>query len=409
MNRFFSFFLSSLALAIGISEFLFITTYAPLIPSRANTFTFISFWLLNFAGILLIASILFFQKWIYEKRKYILLSLTMLLVGFVFIEIFLQIIYNKPLRFSPHPYLNYIGTPNYKSTDGLNMHNSLGMRGSEIQIPKPENRIRIAILGGSTAYEETVRDWKRDFARELQKELKKIYPKKDIEVINAGLPGWDSWEDLVNLEFRLLNLGLDLIIPYEGVNDVHARFVTPSEYRSDNTGNKAQWKRTPCFLLLCLKTVQLLTGFEPYNFDIGAPSYVHPVTNDYNPILGMRPTEALEKNPPIFFERNLKNIIAISKENNIHVLLSTWAWSNKFPNDYYSASIHYQQGFKDLNRVVKKVGKEKNIAVFDFASKMPMDKKYWTEGIHNNEEGVRLKAKLFAKYIQQHHLLDFKK
>lgn len=308
------------------------------------------------------------------------------------------------MRFSPHPYLNYIGTPNYRSADELNMHNSLGMRGPEIIMPKPKDRIRIALLGGSTVYEEFVKDWRQDFARQLERELKQAYPNKDIEVINAGLPGWDSWEDLINLEFRLADLGLDAIIVYEGVNDVHARFVRPDFYKADNSGNKSQWVKKPCLVLLCLKTVQLITGFDPYNFDFGTPTYTHPLTNDYNTILGMTPMEALKKNPPIYFERNLRDIIAVSRENGIAVLLSTWAWSDQWSD--YAASPHYQKGFNDLNGVVKKLGKTKNVKVYDFAVEMPKDKKYWADGSHSNLEGVTLKAKLFANYIAKTNFLD---
>ncbi len=405
MNRTFSLPFTLLALVVAFFLYAFIQNYFPLVQSsRANTLTQISFWAVNFLGGISIFILLFFKSWIYKKRKKLLLSLSIFILGFVAIELFLHITYNRPLRFSPHPYLNHIGTPNYKSADGLNMHNSLGMRGTEIEIPKPHGRIRVAILGGSTAYEETVRDWKKDFARQLEGELHQRLPSKDIEVINAALPGWDSWEDLINLEFRLLDFDLDLIIPYEGINDVHARFVTPSAYRADNTGNKGQWERTPCLILLCLKTIQLLTGFEPYNFYIGAPTYTHPETNDFNKILGMTPMEALAKNPPIYYERNLRNIIAVAREYDIHILLATWAWSNQF-NDLGSIS-HYQQGFKEHNEVVKKVALEKNVPLYNFASEMPMDKMYWTEGIHNNEKGVALKAKLFATFLVNSKILE---
>jgi len=284
------------------------------------------------------------------------------------------------------------------------MHNSLGMRGPEIIMPKPAGRMRIAILGGSTVYEEFVQDWKQDFARQLERELKQAYLNKDIEVVNAGLPGWDSWEDLINLEFRLVDLDLDAIIVYEGVNDVHARFVRPDSYKADNSGNKSQWVRRPCLILLCLKTVQLITGFDPYNFDFGTPTYTHPTTNDYNTILGMTSMEALEKNPPVYFERNLRDIVAIARENGIAVLLSTWAWSDQWSD--YAASPHYQKGFNDLNNIVKKIGKRKNVKVYDFASEMPKDKKYWADGPHNNLAGVTLKAKLFTNYIVKTNFLD---
>lgn len=402
-NRFFS-FLTILALLVVFLISQFIKNYYFIVLSeKSNMLTLISFWVIVMGGFIFSGGLLFFRRWIYAKRKKLLLSFSIFFLGIIFIELFLHITYKRPMRFSPHQYLNYIGTPNYRSADGLNMHNSLGMRGPEIIMPKPTDRIRIAILGGSTVYEEFVKDWRQDFARQLERELKQAYPNKEIEVINAGLPGWDSWEDLINLEFRLIDLDLDAIIVYEGVNDVHARLVRPDSYKADNAGNKSQWVRKPCLVLLCLKTVQLITGFDPYNFDFGTPTYTHPLTTDYNTILGTTPMEALEKNPPIYFERNLRDIIAVSRENGIAVLFSTWAWSDQLSD--YAASPHYQKGFNDLNDVVKKIGKTKNVEVYDFAVEMPVDKKYWADGSHSNLAGVTLKAKLFANYIVKTNFL----
>ena len=381
--------------------------YPSITSSITNTLTRVFFWLFIGVGASCIVGLIFFQKWIYAKRKELLLFFSVFLLGIIFIEIFLRVLDHRQIRFSPHPYLNYMGTPNYKSADGLNMHNSLGFRGPEIQIPKPKNRIRIAILGGSTTYEDFVKDWKKDFARKLEYELKKSLPDKDIEVINAGLPGWDSWEDLVNLEFKLLDLDLNYIIVYEGTNDVHARFVRPDAYKADNTGSKKQWERKLCLDIWCLKIVQTITGFDVSSFDIVAPTSAQfTASSEYNQILGMKPIEALSKNPPIYSERNLRNIIAVARENEIGIMLATWAWSDEMKD--YAATVHYQKGFIDQNNMVKKVGKLKSVPVYDFAKEMPMDEKYWGDGRHNNEKGVNLKAKLFRDFIIKNNILEKK-
>src|SRR3989344_7828681 len=214
-NLFYSFFII-LALSIVFLITQFTKNYYFIVLSeKSNTLTLISFYVIVIGGFIFSVGLLFFQRWIYIKKKKLLMFLSIFFLGIIFIEIFLHITYKRPMRFSPHQYLNYIGTPNYRSANGLNIHNSLGMRGPEIIMPKPAGRIRIAILGGSTVYEEFVQDWKKDFARQLEKHLKDAYSDEDIEIINAGLPGWDSWEDLINLEFRLNYLDLDAIIVYE--------------------------------------------------------------------------------------------------------------------------------------------------------------------------------------------------
>lgn len=398
-NRFFS-FLTILALLVVFLTSQFIKNYYFIVLSeKSNMLTLISFWVIVMGGFIFSVGLLFFRRWIYAKRKKLFLSLSIFFLGIIFIELFLNITYKRPMRFSPHPYLNYIGTPNYRSADGLNMHNSLGMRGPEIIMPKPTGRIRIAVLGGSTTYEEFIKNWRKDFARQLEEDLRRAFPQKDIEVINAGLPGWSSWNDLVNLQFRLIDLDLDIIVVYEGVNDVHARLVKPAAYKSDDTGNIKQWEKNSCVTLMCFSIVQKITQSEPPQFDIAADTYPnsYPESTGYNDILGMTRMQALDKNPPIYFERNLRSIIAVAQENDIHVLLSTWAWSDQLRD--YAATAHYQKGFREHNDVIRKIAALKQISLYDFASEMPKDKKYWADGPHNNSAGVTLKAKLFANYI----------
>lgn len=406
MNRIFSSTLTLTALLLAFFLIQFINTYYVSIQSPiANTLTKIVFGFCVLLGVVVIIALLFFKRWIYAKRKKLLLSLVIFFFGLLSIEMTLRLIDDGKLRFSPHQYLNYIGTPNYRSSDGLNIHNSLGFRGPEIEISKPKERFRIAILGGSTTYEDYIKDWKKDFARSLEYELRQSFPTKDIEVINAGLPGWDSWEDLINLQFRLLDLDLDLIIVYEGTNDVHARLVRPDAYKADNSGSKVQWERKPCFDIWCIKIVQRITGLDAYSFNITAPTAaLFPSSNTYNSVLGMTPMEALEKNLPVYSERNLRNIIAVAHEHEIRVLLATWAWSSQ--HDDYAASSHYEKGFRDQNDMIKKVAELKKVLVYDFASEMPMDKKYWGDGRHNNEEGVALKAKMFANFMIKNNTLD---
>ena len=71
----------------------------------------------------------------------------------------------------------------------------------------------------------------------LEKILVEKYKYENIEVINAGVPGYTSWETLINFQFRVLDIEPDLIIIYHGTNDTHARLVLPKFYQSDNLLN----------------------------------------------------------------------------------------------------------------------------------------------------------------------------
>lgn len=85
--------------------------------------------------------------------------------------------------------------------------NSLGFRGSEFSIEKPEGVYRIVTFGGSTSHSGN-------------------YPEKladlgDWEVINAAVPTWTTTQSLIQFITRAVYLAPDLIIIYHAINDSH--------------------------------------------------------------------------------------------------------------------------------------------------------------------------------------------
>lgn len=86
-----------------------------------------------------------------------------------------------------------------------------------------------------------VEDNDKTFPYQLERILRGDYGNNNVEVINAGVGGYDSWESLINLQFRVLDIDPDLIIVYHGTNDVHTRLVLPDAYQGDNSGRRKQW------------------------------------------------------------------------------------------------------------------------------------------------------------------------
>jgi lysophospholipase L1-like esterase len=306
------------------------------------------------------------------------------------------------LAFTPHPYLTYYPTPNYRK--GLTFHNSLGYRNNEFSFVKPSGVYRIVVLGGSSTYDIRIEDNDKTFTAQLEKLLKDHYDYQNVEVINAGVPGYNSWEILINLEFRVLDLDPDLVIIYEGTNDVHARLVEPSSYRGDDTGRRQTWQvphiplwEHSAFLRVLSRMMNFTRQVSVDDF-VSSPTYLswpfeYRLTED-----GIDPSDILKANPPIYLRRNLENMIAIAREHDIDIMLATWAYS-PYLNDYASKGS-YQQGFEQNNRIVKEVANSQHIPLFDFAMVMPQDLKYWADGRHSNETGASLKADLFAEFIQ---------
>ena len=314
----------------------------------------------------------------------------------------------KDIAWTPHPYLSYYPTPNYRK--GKTYHNSLSYRNDEFSLEKPSGVYRIVALGGSSTYDVRIEDNAATFTAQLQRLLKEDYGYQNVEVINAGVPGYNSWEILVNLEFRVLDLDPDLVIIYEGTNDVHARLVEPSAYRGDDLGRRQVWRVPPVALWEHSAFLRILSRMMNVTRQVSIDDFVSSPTYYSWPFEfrldedGADPTKILEKNPPIYFQRNLENMIAIAKEHGVEVLFATWAHS-PYLNDYASKD-YYQQGFQENNEVVIEVAKRHHIPLFDFAEVMPQDARYWADGRHVNETGALEKAGLFAEFIDAQGLIE---
>lgn len=308
------------------------------------------------------------------------------------------------LSVTPHHYLIYYPTPNYRR--GSRSHNSLGYRNAEFPVKKPAGTFRIVAVGGSTTYTAKVWDNDKTFTAQLENLLRKEYGHSNVEVINAGVGGYGSAESLINLEFRVLDLDPDLIIVYHGTNDVHTRFVDPATYRGDNSGRRKPWQaprvppweRSTLFRILSRKLgVTRQLGLRDF---ITPPSAISPTSDSLDVDARMN---LLSRNPPIYFERNLRNMVAVSREHGVNIMFATWAYSPLLGG--YAATDYYQRGYREANDVVRQVAESRSVSLFDFAAQMPADPRYWADGRHVNEAGAELKAKLFARFLEEQHLI----
>ncbi|MCG8571126.1 MAG: SGNH/GDSL hydrolase family protein [Spirochaetes bacterium] len=306
----------------------------------------------------------------------------------------------EKLKYTPHHYLNYCLTPNYRS--GKTYHNSMGYRDKEFSKNKNEGTFRIVALGGSTTYTVGVKDNDKTFTAQLEQILKSKYQYNNVEVINAGVGGYNSWETLINLQFRVLDIEPDLVIIYHATNDVHTRRVDPALYTGDNSAMRKQWRepKIPWYNYLYLyRIIGVKMGMVK---GVGLRQFTF--AESYYGVDTQLTLDLLEQNKPVYFARNLKNMAAIAKANKIKILFASWAHC-PYKNDYASSEF-YQTGFQEMNNVVRAVALQENAFFFDFASIMSKDTKYWSDGRHLNEAGALLKAQHFADYLDKNKLIQ---
>jgi hypothetical protein len=91
-------------------------------------------------------------------------------------------------------------------------------------------------------------------------------------------------------------------------------------------------------------------------------------------------------------------MVAIAKMHDVKIMLATFASSSRFAG-HYASTVVYKQGFADQNDMMKEFAESQDVLLLDFAAVMPQEKRYWSDGVHVNEEGALLKAKTFAEFL----------
>ena len=316
-------------------------------------------------------------------------------------------------RLSPHRYLGYAPTRGYSR--GPNRHNALGFRGAEVSMPKPPAVYRIACLGGSTTYGDGVDDWRLTYPALLQDSLR-AWGVSEVEVVNAGVPGYSSYESVINLEFRVLDLHPDLVFFYEAINDVYPRLVwPPSAYLGDNSGFLGdKWpfegpsllERSTLARAIMIK-LHLILPQPTLSRALGPPaptSYAVRFgeqrkngTYPSGPFRQVSVRTMLDSNPPKYWERNLRTLIAVARANGIRPVLATLAYSAGFP--WLSESPEYREAIAENNDVLRQVAREMAVPVVDLAKVIPGDPRYFTDGVHFTEDGNGVMAHLIGSFL----------
>ena len=102
--------------------------------------------------------------------------------------------------------------------------NNQGIRGEEISNEKPDNVFRIFVVGGSTTFGNYASSDSTTIPANLQSMMKKIETDKEIEVYNLGVFARASFEEVYDLKQNFLKYEPDLILVYDGWNDLSQNF-----------------------------------------------------------------------------------------------------------------------------------------------------------------------------------------
>lgn len=325
--------------------------------------------------------------------------------------------YGEHARVTPHRHLGYALTPNYSRGD--NRHNALGFRGEEIAVAKPAGVTRVVLAGGSTTYCDGVQhDYRLSHAWMLQERWRQLGVAG--EVINAGCPGWTSLETLINFATRGLDLQPDVLLVYDSFNDMLTRLVwPPSAYRSDLSGwfdrrtvhQAVPWYEHSAVVrsVLVARGAMLPHGDMRRILGDVAPTN-HGFTFRDQWLAGTYPSgvfrdtpieQMLAANPPVFFERNLRSLAALAAAHRVQLVLATFAVSAAFPQQPFVGHPAFRAVIDEQNEVIRKVGRDCGVRVFELAAAIVDEPANFTDGVHFTAAGNWRRAELIREYLRE--------
>jgi len=284
--------------------------------------------------------------------------------------------------------------------------NTLGYRGEDIAIPKPEDVFRIVALGGSSTYGFAPPEL--TYPAQLERILREDYGFTNVEVINAGTPAYNSFNIVASFQTRVLELEPDLAIFSEASNDVGAREVDPNCYRGMNiyrglnprTSNltSSGSRLSPSVLY---RFISINLGWELEPLAMNADVVMGADVIDCGWLIAGDPAANVAQNPPVYYRRNLTTLIAVANAFDVDLLLSTWAYDETSgePQPYWREAV------TEHNAIVTELAAEYGVPYIDYAEIAPQGDAMWGDYVHMRAEGLQHQAETYAAYLVEQGLI----
>lgn len=380
--------------------------------------------------IFLIISLYFILEFFFKKNSlliFLFIFLFIIILAEILFRFFYKLIKKNSYNFiekvpfskiyiESHPYLSYVCKKNFRqqgdnkiikyplkkvSINNLTSNNLGFFNGPDgsrnVEVPKPQNLIRINCLGASTTGNYISQN-KTNYSYPLILEniLKKKYRNK-IEVNNCGQGGYNSADLLIRYMLQIVDTEPDYLIIYHAYNDIRS-YLTPgfmSDYSHSrrNIGERI-WRFSlneiipdiPLKLFNYLKAKYIVGDVRNSLLDLVSKGEIN-TKLDFS--LGLK-----------VYERNIQNIIFLAKKNNTKVILCTFAvfLYNELKKD--PLHILYKKIVEKENQIMKDLSKKNKIQLVDCDLLIPRKKEYFLDTIHFSIEGMKILAKLIESSIK---------
>jgi hypothetical protein len=120
--------------------------------------------------------------------------------------------------------------------------NSFGMRDVDIDANDTKNLYKIAVIGDSHAYSSNVENMIDSFPSQLEQYLNQHSEQRLVKVLNFGVPGYNTAQELEVLQSRAFMFDPRLVILQYCINDTHVcNYIQPEHKKLNSLIHKSQF------------------------------------------------------------------------------------------------------------------------------------------------------------------------
>ena len=238
---------------------------------------------------------------------------------------------------------------------------SLGLRGRDVPLRKAEGTLRIVADGGSTTFDTAVSSDDSTWAAHLERALRAAG--KNVQVLNAGVPGHTILDNLIRLQIELYRLAPDVLLLHQGHNDLYSALLDGRVVRHTDTPGETK-PVAPWTYWLARNSVlygQLAAGWRAWTGQVrgerALPDGDHVIPLDSALLLGEQ-----------HFQRTLTAYVLSARAMGIRVVLidpvhvsgadlpgtpvDSGAYRNAFPTVPVEATL---EGYRRYSEVIRRV------------------------------------------------------
>jgi lysophospholipase L1-like esterase len=268
--------------------------------------------------------------------------------------------------------------------------NDLGLRGPQLDKTKPAGTTRIAILGGSSAFGYLVSDG-QEAARLLEQKL--TAAGRDVEVLGAGVPGYNLFQTTHRYREVIAPLQPDVVVLYLGWNDLTYLVSDEPTAERHRVGHPyASWER--------VLSHSTLYGLIAYRLLSPPARFVPP------PATRSDPTEAGAAQ----FRENLRTLLAEIEASGAQpvIVAQVMAADARATDDvrsYLGATPQQQQQNAALGQWVQQtladIATQQQVPFVDASTVIAPTSEHLADAIHLTPAGEQKLAELFTEQVNE--------